>query len=68
MSVRNAMLALVATKPEGVYRLKQSFEERVGGTWPLNIGQVYQTMQRLERDGLVDSHRETHGGLSLIHI
>ncbi len=62
MSVRNAMLALVATKPEGVYRLKQSFEERVGGTWPLNIGQVYQTMQRLERDGLVDSHRETHGG------
>ncbi len=62
MSVRNAMLALVASRPEGVYRLKQSFEERVGGTWSLNIGQVYQTMQRLERDGLVESHREIHGG------
>ncbi|MCI1642396.1 MAG: PadR family transcriptional regulator [Actinomyces sp.] len=62
MSVRNAMLALIATKPEGVYRLKQTFEEHVGGTWTLNIGQVYQTMQRLERDGFVDSHRETHGG------
>ena len=62
MSVRNALLALVAQCPAGVYRLKQYFEEETGGAWPLNIGQVYQTMQRLERDGLVSSHRETNGG------
>ena len=50
MSVRNALLALVAQQPAGVYRLKQMFEEQTCGAWPLNIGQVYQTMQRLERD------------------
>ena len=53
MSVRNALLALVAQQPAGVYRLKQMFEEQTCGAWPLNIGQVYQTMQRLERDELV---------------
>ena len=62
MSVRNALLALVATRPEGVYRLKQTFEDRTGDTWSLNIGQVYQTMQRLERDGFVTSHQEVHNG------
>ena len=56
MSVRNALLALVAQQPAGVYRLKQMFEEQTCGAWPLNIGQVYQTMQRLERDGQVVSH------------
>ena len=62
MSVRNALLALVSQRPAGVYRLKQAFEDRTGGAWPLNIGQVYQTMQRLERDGLVTSHAETNAG------
>lgn len=36
------------------YQLKQQFEQRTGGTWPLNIGQVYTTVQRLVRDGLVE--------------
>ena len=62
MSVRNALLALVAQQPAGVYRLKQMFEEQTCGAWPLNIGQVYQTMQRLERDGQVVSHAETNAG------
>ncbi|WP_115726777.1 PadR family transcriptional regulator [Actinomyces culturomici] len=62
MSVRNALLALVAQQPAGVYRLKQMFEDQTCGAWPLNIGQVYQTMQRLERDGSVVSHQETNAG------
>ncbi|PID97931.1 MAG: transcriptional regulator [Actinobacteria bacterium] len=62
MSVRNALLALVSQKPAGVYRLKQAFEDQTGGAWPLNIGQVYQTMQRLERAGYVTSHHEVNGG------
>ncbi|QWW19356.1 PadR family transcriptional regulator [Schaalia sp. 19OD2882] len=62
MSVRNALLALVCQQPSGVYRLKQMFEEQTCGAWPLNIGQVYQTMQRLERDGFVSSHGETNSG------
>jgi DNA-binding PadR family transcriptional regulator len=35
------------------YQLRAAFEEHTGGTWPLNIGQVYTTLSRLERDGLV---------------
>ena len=35
------------------YQLRQEFEARTGGTWPLNIGQVYTTLNRLQRDGLV---------------
>lgn len=62
MSVRNALLALVAQQPAGVYRLKQMFEDHTCGAWPLNIGQVYQTMQRLERDGSVVSHHEVNAG------
>ncbi len=62
MPVRNALLALVAQQPAGVYRLKQMFEDQTCGAWPLNIGQVYQTMQRLERDGSVVSHQETNAG------
>lgn len=62
MSVRNAMLALVAQQSAGVYRLKQMFEEQTCGAWPLNIGQVYQTMQRLERDGFVTSHAQKNAG------
>ena len=35
------------------YQLRAEFEERTGSTWPLNVGQVYTTLARLERDGLV---------------
>ena len=41
------------------YQLRAAFEETTGGTWPLNIGQVYSTLSRLERDELV---REVVGG------
>ena len=50
MSVRNALLALVAQQPAGVYRLKQMFEEQTCGAWPLNIGQVYQTCSASSAD------------------
>ncbi len=36
------------------YQLRAEFESRTGGTWPLNVGQVYTTLARLERDGLVE--------------
>src|SRR5262249_17834522 len=39
------------------------FEARTGEVWPLNVGQVYTTLQRLERDGLVETD-DTHGGRS----
>lgn len=54
MSVRHGLLALLSEQPMHAYQLKQQFEERTGGTWPLNIGQVYTTVQRLVRDGLAE--------------
>lgn len=55
MSVRHALLALLSEGPKYGLRLRQEFEARTGDVWPLNIGQVYTTLQRLERDGLVES-------------
>ena len=55
MSVRHALLALLSEGPKYGLQLRQEFESRTGEVWPLNVGQVYTTLQRLERDGLVES-------------
>jgi hypothetical protein len=54
MSIRQAMLAILEQGPMYGYQLRAEFEQRTGETWPLNIGQVYTTLTRLERDGLVE--------------
>lgn len=54
MSVKQGILALLAEEPMYGARLRSEFEARTGGTWPLNVGQVYTTLSRLERDGLVE--------------
>ncbi len=55
MSVRESLLALLAAGPRHGYQLKSEFEGRTAGVWTLNIGQVYSTLERLERDGLVSA-------------
>jgi DNA-binding PadR family transcriptional regulator len=55
MSVRHALLALLSDGPKYGLQLRHEFESRTGEVWPLNVGQVYTTLQRLERDGLVES-------------
>lgn len=54
MSVRHALLALLSEGPKYGLRLREEFEANTGEVWPLNVGQVYTTLQRLERDGLVE--------------
>jgi len=54
MSIRRGLLALLAQEPMYGAQLRSEFESRTGGTWPLNVGQVYTTLSRLERDGLVE--------------
>jgi DNA-binding PadR family transcriptional regulator len=63
MSVRHALLALLAEGPAFGLRLQQEFEARTGEVWPLNVGQVYTTLQRLERDGLVVAGQSEGGGV-----
>jgi DNA-binding PadR family transcriptional regulator len=55
VAVREALLALLAEEPGHGYELKARFERRTAGAWPVNVGQVYTTLGRLERDGLVAS-------------
>lgn len=54
MSVRSGLLALLAEGEKYGAQLRSEFEGRTGGTWPLNVGQVYTTIDRLVRDGLVE--------------
>lgn len=53
MSIRYGLLALLSDGDAYGYVLRARFEELTGGVWPLNIGQVYTTLTRLERDSLV---------------
>ena len=53
MSIKHGLLALLVHEPLYGAGLRSEFERQTGGTWPLNIGQVYTTLARLERDGLV---------------
>jgi DNA-binding PadR family transcriptional regulator len=62
MSVRHALLALLSEAPKYGLQLRQEFEQRTGDVWPLNVGQVYTTLQRLERDGLIESEGEGEAG------
>ncbi len=55
MSLRHALLALLSEGPSYGLKLRQDFEARTGEVWPVNGGQVYSTLQRLERDGLIVS-------------
>jgi DNA-binding PadR family transcriptional regulator len=62
MSIRHGLLALLERGPMYGYQLRAAFEESTGATWPLNIGQVYTTLSRLERDGMVRPLPESDGG------
>jgi DNA-binding PadR family transcriptional regulator len=53
MSIRHGLLALLERGPSHGYQLRAEFDAATGATWPLNVGQVYSTLDRLERDGLV---------------
>jgi DNA-binding PadR family transcriptional regulator len=55
VTVPYALLALLSEGPKYGLRLQNEFESRTGQVWPLNVGQVYTTLQRLERDGLVET-------------
>ncbi|MCM3695463.1 PadR family transcriptional regulator [Microbacterium oleivorans] len=54
MSVRSSLLAILDQGPCYGYQLRAEFDRRTGSTWPLNVGQIYNTLDRLERDGLVE--------------
>ena len=54
MTVRHSLLAILTVGEAYGYQLRQEFNRRTDSVWPLNAGQVYTTLDRLERDGLVE--------------
>ncbi|MFJ9679980.1 PadR family transcriptional regulator [Streptomyces sp. NPDC101194] len=68
MSIRHGLLALMERGPRYGSQLRTEFESRTGSTWPLNVGQVYTTLSRLERDGLVVQDDEDDQGHALYAI
>lgn len=63
------LLALLASGPAHGYELKQSFEGRFGAVWPpVNIGQIYTTLQRLERDRLVRGYEVEQSDRPAKHV
>jgi DNA-binding PadR family transcriptional regulator len=61
--MRFPLLALLANGPAHGYELKLAMEQRFGAVLPpLNAGQIYTTLSRLERDGLVDDDAVAQNG------
>lgn len=54
MAVREGLLLLLVEQDRHGYELKTLFEQRTGELWQVNTGQIYTTLERLERDGLVE--------------
>ena len=53
MSVRQSLLAILDQGPCYGYQLRSEFDRRTGSTWPINVGQIYNTLDRLQRDKLI---------------
>ena len=68
MSIRYTLLALLSSGPKHGFQLAHDFEAGTGEMWPLNTGQVYTTLQRLERDGLVDADEGAEGPQNVFHL
>ncbi|MYW34518.1 PadR family transcriptional regulator, partial [Streptomyces sp. SID2119] len=68
MSIRHGLLALLERGPRYGSQLRTEFESRTGSTWPLNVGQVYTTLSRLERDGMVVQEGADEAGHDLYAI
>lgn len=54
MSIKHALLALLAQQPSHGYELKKRFDEALGPYWPLQQAQVYNNLRSLEKSGLVE--------------
>lgn len=68
VSVAMSLLALLDERPMYGLELKSEFDAGTGGVWPLNVGQVYTTLGRLERDGLVVLAQESPEGQKVYEI
>jgi DNA-binding PadR family transcriptional regulator len=62
MSLKHNILAVLSIGDCHGYQIRQEIESRTGQTWPINIGQIYSTLDRLERDNLIVAERANPEG------
>ena len=62
MSVGLTLLGLLQSGPRHGYDLKRAYDERFGHDRPLHYGQVYSTLARLLKNGLVEVESEPGDG------
>lgn len=68
MGIKEGLLALLAEGPRYGYQLKLDLEAASGDAININVGQVYTTLRRLERDGLVSTGRTDDDGRAVYEI
>jgi DNA-binding PadR family transcriptional regulator len=68
VSIAMSLLAILEEQPTYGLHLRNEFEERTRAMWPLNVGQVYATLGRLERDGLVRALRDGPEGQKVYEV
>ncbi len=62
MSIGHVLLGVLSSGPAHGYELKREHDLRFPSAKPLAFGQVYATLARLERDGLVEAAESSQGG------
>lgn len=68
MGIKEGLLALLADGPRHGYQLKLDLEAATGDAISVNVGQIYGTLQRLERDGLIESGGKDGDGREVYEI
>lgn len=68
MTIKHSLLAILAQSPCYGNQLRTEFERRTARIWPVNVGQIYNTLERLERDGYVTRGATDEHGHVMWHI
>ena len=62
MSIGHTLLGLLEQGPRHGYDLKRAYDEHFGHDRPLHYGQVYATLSRLLKNGLIEENGVEQGG------
>jgi DNA-binding PadR family transcriptional regulator len=71
MSLKHAILGFLSYKSFSGYDLKKAFDQSLQHFWPANQSQIYRTLAKMTKDGLVDQEvieREDRLDIKLYHI
>ncbi len=68
MSVRTTLLAILSIGPAYGFQLHGELESRTAGRRPVNVGQIYGTLERLVKQGAIEPGGSTNDGLPLYRI